>query len=246
MSAPAQVTEAHLHTVDAMAWAGTTRAQKAQLIADSEARAVGLHAHVAAQLAAVLTECGAPEFANSEHALQWAKGIAQLRAKVNRITEENTQLHACYLHHEADLAAARAEVERLRDGGVQRIKDAMAGVIDERDSFKARAERAEAEARRERITWEAVAQRASDLAKSPEEAESELAKARARLKEMAAYFAYCAGYIASVRTDRQITWHEELYALQTAEWAEGAVEIAEKANAVLEAHDAAMKEEEAK
>jgi hypothetical protein len=27
------------------------------------------------------------------------------------------------------------------------------------------------------------------------------------------------------------------------EWAEGAVEIAEKANAVLEAHDAAMKED---
>ena len=37
----------------------------------------------------------------------------------------------------------RAEVERLRDGGVQRIKDAMAVVMDERDSFKARAERAE-------------------------------------------------------------------------------------------------------
>jgi hypothetical protein len=45
-----------------------------------------------------------------------------------------------------------------------------------------------------------------------------------------------------VRTDRLITWHEELYALQTLEWAEGAFEIAEKANAVLEAHDAAMKE----
>lgn len=72
--------------------------------------------------------------------------------------------------------------------------------------------------------------------------ERELATERARLKEMAAELAHCAGYIASVRTDRQITWHEELYALQTVEWAEGAVEIAEKANAVLEAHDAAMKE----
>ena len=73
-------------------------------------------------------------------------------------------------------------------------------------------------------------------------AQAELAAERARLKEMAAELAHCAGYIASVRTDRQITWHEELYALQTVEWAEGAVEIAEKANAVLEAHDAAMKE----
>lgn len=72
--------------------------------------------------------------------------------------------------------------------------------------------------------------------------ERELATERARLKEMAAELAHCAGYIASVRTDRQITWHEELYALQTVEWVEGAVEIAEKANAVLEAHDAAMKE----
>lgn len=72
--------------------------------------------------------------------------------------------------------------------------------------------------------------------------ERELAKERARLKEMAAELAHCAGYIASVRTDRLITWHEELYALQTLEWAEGAFEIAEKANAVLEAHDAAMKE----
>ena len=60
---------------------------------------------------------------------------------------------------------------------------------------------------------------------------------REKLEEMAAELAHCAGYIASVRTDWQITWHEELYALQTVEWAEGAIEIAEKANAVLEAHD---------
>lgn len=76
-----------------------------------------------------------------------------------------------------------------------------------------------------------------------DELKAELATERARLEEMAAELAHCAGYIASVRTDRQITWHEELYALQTVEWAEGAVEIAEKANAVLEAHDAAMKED---
>lgn len=55
--------------------------------------------------------------------------------------------------------------------------------------------------------------------------------------KLAAQLAECAGYLASVRLDRQITHHENLYALQTVEWAEGAAEIAEKANAALEAHD---------
>ncbi len=75
------------------------------------------------------------------------------------------------------------------------------------------------------------------LADFARELERENERLREKLDEMAAELANCAGYIASVRTDRQITWHEELYALQTVEWAEGAVEIAEKANAVLEAHD---------
>ena len=97
----------------------------------------------------------------------------------------------------------------------QQLETELAALTAERDAARARAERAEAE----------------------------LATERARLKEMAAELAHCAGYIASVRTDRLITWHEELYALQTLEWAEGAFEIAEKANAVLEAHDAAMKED---
>lgn len=61
---------------------------------------------------------------------------------------------ACVVSH------LRAEVERLRDIGC--VEALM------------RAERAEADARRERVTWEAVAQRASDLAKSLEEAEAEL------------------------------------------------------------------------
>lgn len=86
-------------------------------------------------------------------------------------------------------------------------------------------------------------EKVAELIQQRDTLERELATERARLKEMAAELAHCAGYIASVRTDRQITWHEELYALQTVEWAEGAVEIAEKANAVLEAHDAAMKED---
>ena len=91
------------------------------------------------------------------------------------------------------------------------------------------------------IADDAIALR--DMMRERDAAEAELAAERARLKEMAAELAHCAGYIASVRTDRLITWHEELYALQTLEWAEGAFEIAEKANAVLEAHDAAMKED---
>lgn len=59
----------------------------------------------------------------------------------------------------------------------------------------------------------------------------------AHAQTLAEILAECAGYLASVRTDRQIVHHEELFALQTVEWAEGAVEIAEKANAALEAHD---------
>ena len=46
------------------------------------------------------------------------------------------------------------------------------------------AQRAEADARRERITWEAVAQRASDLATSLEEAEAELATERVKVRAL--------------------------------------------------------------
>ena len=46
---------------------------------------------------------------------------------------------------ETELARLRAEVERLKDGGVQRIKDALATALDTRDAAIARAERAEAE-----------------------------------------------------------------------------------------------------
>jgi hypothetical protein len=60
---------------------------------------------------------------------------------------------------------------------------------------------------------------------------------RAHAQKLAGQLAECAGYLASVRTDRQILHHEELFALQTVEWAEGAAEIAEKANAALKEHD---------
>ena len=46
---------------------------------------------------------------------------------------------SCEVEH-----ALRAEVERLKDGGVQRIKDALATALDTRDAAIARAERAEA------------------------------------------------------------------------------------------------------
>ena len=54
---------------------------------------------------------------------------------------------------------------------------------------------------------------------------------------LANQLAECAGYMATVNTERQIIWHESLYALQTVEWAEGAAKIAERANRLLEAHD---------
>ena len=69
---------------------------------------------------------------------------------------------------------------------------------------------------------------------------------RTRADTLATQLAECAGYIASVRTDRQITRDGDVYALQTLEWAEGALEIAEKANAVLEAWDARDDKEDAR
>ena len=49
-----------------------------------------------------------------------------------------------------------------------------------------------------------------------------------------------AGYLASVRTDRKKTDTDgNVWALQTMEWAEGAIEYAEEANAALEAYDEA-------
>jgi hypothetical protein len=49
-----------------------------------------------------------------------------------------------------------------------------------------------------------------------------------------------AGYLASVRTDRKKTDTDgNVWALQTMEWAEGALEYAEAANAALETYDAA-------
>ena len=48
-----------------------------------------------------------------------------------------------------------------------------------------------------------------------------------------------AGYLASVRTDRKLIRDGDEYALQTMDWAKGALEYAEAANAALETHAAA-------
>lgn len=143
---------------------------------------------------------------------------AALTTERDQLRADNSTLRAAQKACEACDEPTAFEVQQLRAAlalGQQNCDDAYDDLRAERAAANARAERAEAE----------------------------LATERARLKEMAAELAHCAGYIASVRTDRLITWHEELYALQTLEWAEGAFEIAEKANAVLEAHDAAMKED---
>ena len=87
-------------------------------------------------------------------------------------------------------------------------------------------------------TWAQVMNRVALLAEQNE-------RLRALAFELASSLGACAGYIASVRTDRQITQDENVYALQTLEWAEGAVEVAQYANAALEAYDKALNAEEA-
>jgi len=50
----------------------------------------------------------------------------------------------------------------------------------------------------------------------------------------------CAGYIASVDTDHKQYSQGETWALQTLDWAQGAKDIAARANTVLEAYDDGM------
>ena len=70
--------------------------------------------------------------------------LARLRAEL-AVAENWVEHHS---KHADDLIGEnvklRAEVERLKDGGVQRIKDALATALDTRDAAIARAERAEA------------------------------------------------------------------------------------------------------
>ena len=84
----------------------------------------------------------------SDHLIAEANRHAMALPKTN-------PTHADIAWYVREVGELRAEVERLRDGGVQRIKDAMAVVMDERDSFKARASRAETElaTERARLDW---------------------------------------------------------------------------------------------
>ena len=58
--------------------------------------------------------------------------------------------------------------------------------------------------------------------------------------QLANELAKAAGYLASARTDRKKTDADgTVWALQTMDWAEGALDYAASANAVLELHDEA-------
>ena len=119
----AQVNEAHRKLVAAII-RDLSIDDGAQLIADSEARAV-------------------------DHT--WRAERDELRAQVFNLEAEVATLTA-----ECD--QLRAENERLKDGGVQRIKDTLATTLDARDAARARAERAEAElaTAKERLRSEAM------------------------------------------------------------------------------------------
>ena len=82
-----------------------------------------------------------------------------LRAEVERLKGLASWANTCIHHNDAERARyghvclvctstraekAEAEVERLKDGGVQRIKDALAKTLDARDAAIARAKLAEA------------------------------------------------------------------------------------------------------
>lgn len=71
---------------------------------------------------------------------------------------------------------------------------------------------------------------------------AEINELKVRTRVLEQELANCAGYIASVRTDRRCNVDGEIYALQTLEWAEGGIKIAEEINEFLESIDAARKE----
>ena len=56
-------------------------------------------------------------------------------------------------------------------------------------------------------------------------------------EKLAKTLADVAGYLASVRLDRRKVVYGDEFTLQTVDWAEGAMELAEKANGALDTHD---------
>lgn len=68
--------------------------------------------------------------------------------------------------------------------------------------------------------------------------ERERNEARRHADKLAAVLADAAGYLATVRTDRR--YKDEfghVYCGQTRDWADGARQLSDRANAMLEAHD---------
>jgi chromosome segregation ATPase len=126
------------------------------------------------------------------------------------------------------------------ESAAYRMRDAAIEANRAADALEREMQRAEAaEAAVEQLEGALEAgQRNCDDAYDDLRAERDEAKRLAA--QLAAQLADCAGYIASVRTDRQITREGDVYALQTLEWAEGAVEVAQYANAALEAYDKAL------
>ena len=155
MSTPTQVTEAHRKlAADLCRHAtGSNRAlhhvpKFARLIADSEARAVAAAVtaltctHHNDQQRAECPVCLVVALtAERDHWQKIAVSASQEREHNANVAQVMT----------AERDQLRAENERLKDGGVQRIKDTLATTLDARDAANARAERAEAD--KARLDW---------------------------------------------------------------------------------------------
>lgn len=177
----AQVTEAHraLATELCRNATGSNRAlhhvpKFAQAIADSEARALAQSHAQFAEVTRVLHEVIAER--------------DTLRAECERLRKDAvdyTQWIACkMLQPEWDSFKNSLEVIDHRKQRAEKAEAAQLDAVASCDLAIARAERAEAEAKRGHITLVAVNERASDLAKSLDEAEAELASAKSELESI--------------------------------------------------------------
>ena len=165
-------------------WAAHYLAQSIADKARAERAEAALHAateectDVRLKWHAVMGTCAAKEDAIIES----DEELARLRAEVEAANKH------CDILKESNSRAC-AEVERLKDGGVQRIKDALATTLDERAAAIARAKRAEAEVERLKtggiVELAAVNSSVLEYCKHwearAERAEAELATERARL-----------------------------------------------------------------
>ena len=67
--------------------------------------------------------------------------------------------------------------------------------------------------------------------------EEQILKLRNHASDLAEILADMTGYMRAMNTDRKLERDGETYALQTMDYAEGAAEYCDKADAVLTAHD---------